>query len=58
MTICDNLILMYRGLYQYHHVLLKWREELQQSPESGTVPERKLGSSPASGCGSLQIYKY
>lgn len=28
MTICDNLILMYRGLYQYNHVLLKWRGKL------------------------------
>lgn len=27
MTICDKLILMYRGLYLYSHVLLKGRGE-------------------------------
>lgn len=47
MTICDNLILMYRGLYQYSHVLLKRWRELQS--ESGSVCEHKLESFSASG---------
>lgn len=50
MTLCDNLILMYRGLYQYNHVLLKrwgtlrWSQALSRST-SWEVPGH-LGAGP------------
>lgn len=40
MTLCDNLILMYSGLYPYNHVLLKWRGTLG---EVRHCPEAQVG---------------